>query len=90
MIPLSLSLNYWEEFKIQPFDIEFLYNFLLEIEIPQTSIELAKALIKERIRIEQNSLVEQRDAPSNTYLPKINTKLGKPFLFHSITGKKVR
>ena len=81
MIPLSLSLNYWEEFKIQPFDIEFLYNFLLEIEIPQTSIELAKALIKERIRIEQNSLVEQRDAPSNTYLPKNQYEIGQTISF---------
>ena len=34
----SMGEDYWENFKLQSEDIEFLYNYLLETETPLTSL----------------------------------------------------
>ena len=47
---LALPKTYWETFKIENSDLEFLYNHLLELETPQTPQELVRALIDERIK----------------------------------------
>ena len=53
---LALPKTYWETFKIENSDLEFLYNHLLELETPQTPQELVRALIDERIRAEKTRM----------------------------------
>ena len=67
--PFSLHEDYWEDFKVEDADIEFLYNYLLETETPTTSPELTSALVKERIHREVQSIEQQRSAGGNIYLP---------------------
>ena len=41
--------DYWNTFYLQEEDVEFLYNYLLEKEIPLTSREMTEALVKEAV-----------------------------------------
>jgi hypothetical protein len=68
--PFSLREDYWETFELQSEDLEFLYNYLLEIETPLTSRELLYALLKERIQREKLSIERQRSSGGDLYLPK--------------------
>ena len=51
--PLTISEDYWENFSIQESDLQFLYNHLLEIEIPLSLQELVSAMVANRIQIEK-------------------------------------
>ena len=70
LTPLSIRSNYWDSFQLREADLEFLYNYLLEIETPQTTEELTSALIDERIRNEIESLRTQHESEGMIYLPK--------------------
>ncbi len=70
MASLSLREDYWETFDLQEEDIEFIYNYLLEIETPLTPNELVVALVEERIRREIEEFEHQRTAAGDLYFPK--------------------
>ncbi len=70
MASLSLREDYWETFDLQEEDIEFIYNYLLEIETPLTPNELVAALIEERIRREIGEFENQRASAGDIYFPK--------------------
>jgi hypothetical protein len=70
MVSYSLREDYWETFELQDEDIEFLYNYLLELETPLTPRELLVALVEERIRRETQAIEQQRSAGGDLYLPK--------------------
>jgi hypothetical protein len=81
---LTIRENYWESFKIEETDLDFLYNHLLEIETPQTIQELSKELINNRIKSEIELLQKQQQGMGTIYLPKgqfqVNQKLRFPML----------
>lgn len=79
--PLTLSKNYWETFEIQDEDLEFLYNNLLEIEMPQTPQEILRSLLIERIRVEKNQLEKQIQSQGALYLPKEHYQSGQTIKF---------
>lgn len=90
--PLSLRKDYWQDFEITDDDLEFLYNFLLEVEKPQTNQELVEALVEERIRVEKQSLEKQREAGGSVYYPKNHYEVGQTLKFPNLdwqTGKIV-
>jgi hypothetical protein len=66
----SLREDYWETFKLEEEDIEFLHNLLLELETPLTSEDLVKALVSDRIRREKLLLEQQRTAGGDLFYPK--------------------
>jgi hypothetical protein len=68
----SLREDYWENFKLQEEDIEFIYNYLLETETPLTPEELVEALVVERIRQEKLSIEKQRSSGGDLYLPEVD------------------
>ena len=45
---LLLREDYWETFELREADIEFLYNHLLESEMPMTPQELVEILVAEQ------------------------------------------
>ena len=58
MIGNNIKAEYWDHFKVEDTDLDFIYNILLETEIPQTIDEILKSLIifrinQEKIRLEQ-------------------------------------
>jgi hypothetical protein len=70
MASLSLRDDYWETFDLHEEDIEFIYNYLLEIETPLTPDELVKAIVEERIRREIEAFEVQRSSAGDLYFPK--------------------
>ncbi|HLE14502.1 MAG TPA: hypothetical protein VI776_07125 [Anaerolineales bacterium] len=81
---VSLREDYWETFNLQDEDIEFLYNYLLEIETPLTSSELVSALVTERINREAQTLEKQRSSAGDTYLPKQTYQLQQSLVFPAL------
>ncbi len=69
LAPLSLREDYWETFELNEEDREFIYNYLLEVEIPLTSPELLTALVNERIRQEKLAIEKQRASGGDIYIP---------------------
>jgi hypothetical protein len=78
---LSLREDYWVTFKLQTEDIEFLYNYLLELETPLTSQELVTALVGERVQREIQSLEKQRTLAGEIYLPKEQYRVKQNLVF---------
>lgn len=94
MVNLSLSLKegYWDDFKLQDQDVEYLYNYLLEKEEPQPTRELVKALIAERIRIEKEAIEQNHTAKGDIYQPKNSYSLNQQLVFPAMdwrTGKVI-
>jgi hypothetical protein len=81
LMDIKSDESYWKQLEITPKDIEFLYSFLLEKETPLPSAELAKALIKERIRIERLSLQKKQQQNGEFYLPENEYSVGEKIQF---------
>jgi hypothetical protein len=79
--------NYWESFKLQDQDIEFLYNHLLELETPLTPQEMVDALVDERIRRQKLEVERQRTSGGDLYQPK-GTYSAKQALVFPVLGWK--
>lgn len=84
---LSIRADYWENFQIQSSDLEFIYNRMIELEMPQTPIELLRALISERIKQEIEQLKSQQSAGGAMYLPKNHYQAGQKITFPSLEWK---
>ena len=80
----SLGEDYWENFHLIEQDIEFLYNYLLELETPLTSQEMVSALIDERLRQHQVELEKQRTSGGDLYQPKGNYKVKQNLIFPAL------
>jgi hypothetical protein len=78
---ISMGEDYWEAFKLQDEDLEFLYNYLLEIETPLTSQELVDALVVERIRQRKLEIERQRTSGGDLYQPKGSYKEKQKLIF---------
>lgn len=76
--------NFLENFQFNQADYDYLYNFLLEKEVPLTSIEITGAIVRERIRQMKKDIEKKEKALGNVYRPKnsykMNDKVVFPFL----------
>ena len=90
MVVASISLreDYWSTFVLLDEDIEFLYNHLLELEIPQTSQELAAALVNERLRREKQAIEMQRSSGGAMYFPKEHYAEGEKLIFPALNWRR--
>lgn len=90
MVTMSISLkeDYWATFNLEPEDIEFLYNYLLESETPLTSQELVQTLIAERIQREKLALEEQRLSGGEIYYPKEQYAVGQILVFPALGWRR--
>ena len=88
ILTFSLKQNYWDDFVVEDQDLEFLYNYLLEIETPLTPVELVKVLVAERIRKERSHLINQQQVGGGIYLPKDRYKTGQTLQFPDLDGQK--
>jgi hypothetical protein len=90
MVTMSFSLkeDYWATFKLEPEDIEYLYNYLLESETPMTSQELVKTLVAERIQREKTTLEEQRLSGGEIYYPKEQYAVGNILVFPALGWRR--
>lgn len=86
--PIALKKNYWESFELEESDVEFIYNRLLELEIPQSPDELLIALIHERIQKEIVSMEKKQNSEGMVYLPKETYSKGQTLIFPALDWKK--
>jgi len=86
--PLSIQINYWQNFSIDPADIELLYNLLLEKETPLSTEELTNHIIYSRIEHEIQSLNEKKTQKGNVYLPKDEFQIGDQLVFPVLKDQK--
>jgi hypothetical protein len=84
MATLSLREDYWETFELQDDDIEFIYNYLLDVETPLTPNELVEALVEERIRREVEAFEKQRSSAGDIYLPKDSFEVNQKLIFPAL------
>lgn len=84
----TMGEEYWDHFELQEEDIEFLYNYLLEVEMPLTSEELISALIDERIRRQKAKLEKQRMSGGDLYQPKGTYSKNQKLVFPSMDWRK--
>lgn len=81
MVTTTIENDYWETFTLKEEDIEFLYNYLLELETPLTSQELIKALVTERIERHKRLIEKQRTSGGDLYQPKNTYQLEQTLIF---------
>ena len=89
MVNLNYKLreDYWEDFRLENNDVEFLYNLLLEKETPLTTQELAKALAGERVRLEMQALDERRASAGDIYQPKGTYTVDQSLIFPAMNWR---
>jgi hypothetical protein len=88
MVNFSIGEEYWENFQLQDADIEFLYNYLLELETPLTPQELITALVKERILREKRSIEQQRSSGGDLYQPKGTYAVDQNLVFPALNWRQ--
>jgi hypothetical protein len=88
MTSFNLREDYWETFELQERDIEYLYNYLLELETPLTPQELVAILVKERISQEIQSIKSQRVSGGDIYLPKNHFVVGQKLVFPALNWQR--
>ncbi len=84
----TISIDYWENFQLTNQDIEFLYNYLLEVEIPLTSSELLTALVDKRIETEKAAFEKSKAGLGLPYLPKSSYTVGDRLVFPALDWSK--
>ncbi len=85
---LSLREDYWEEYQLEKEDISFLYDYLLETELPLTSEELMPILVGERVQREKVRLEKKRLAGNEVYFPKEEYEIGSKLVFPAFNWQK--
>ena len=81
---LSLREDYWETLEITEADINYLYNYLIELERPMPIRDLAQALIHSRINQIKESLEKRQEHAEKVYLPKESYEIGETLIFPAI------
>jgi hypothetical protein len=81
MFSYSLREENWENFELVEEDIEFLYNYLLELETPLTPTDLVSALAEERIQREIREIEKQRTSGGDIYFPKERYEVDQNLVF---------
>lgn len=88
MVMNTMDEGYWESFKLENEDIEFLYNHLLELETPLTPLEIVEALVNERIRRQKLELERQRTSGGDLYQPKGSYQVNQKLVFPALGWKR--
>lgn len=88
MASISLRDDYWETFSLEEDDVEFLYNYLLEVETPLTPSELITALVQERIRREIEQAELERSSGGEIYAPRDKYEVGQQLVFPALNWQK--
>ena len=76
--------EYWVNLSVNEKDIDFIYNLLLEKEIPLSTEILLKSLINYRINQEKENSAKQLRSKNNVYLPKDEYHVGDKLQFPSL------
>jgi hypothetical protein len=80
----SIHPDFWENFGIEQSDIEFLYNQLLELEVPQTQESLLDLIIQHRVKkLKEEQEKIRSESGGSIYFPKEHYEVGQKLSFPS-------
>jgi len=82
-----LNEKYWTSFQVEKSDIDFIYSFLLEKEIPQPSRALLRAIIENRIALEETKKLSSDNGDEKIYFPKDEYQTGDKLRFPSLNDR---
>jgi hypothetical protein len=84
-LPSSFSYeSYWSDFDVADDDLDAIYNLLLEREVPLTTMEMASALIEQRLERLEEEAKQAAGAGHEVYLPAEGYKVGQTLVFPAI------
>ena len=87
-VAFTLGEYYWDDFELQNEDLEFIYNYLLELETPQSTTNLVAALVAERIRREKQSFEHKRVSGGDIFQPKNSYTTGQSLIFPAFNWQR--
>jgi hypothetical protein len=80
-IPTFSYEAYWTEFDVTDDDLDFIYNLLLEREVPLTAREMASALVEQRLIRLEEEIKKAVKTDYAVYLPAETYKVGQKLVF---------
>lgn len=86
--PKMLNNDYWENYTVNQEDLEFINNYLFELETPQTTQELLKAVVMDRIKREKKNQEKEQQKHGKVYLPKETYALHDSVQFPALNWKE--
>lgn len=86
----AVSDRLWAGYEISDRDLEFIYNLLLDREVPLTPAEMTRALVEERLTgwVAEAEAARAADLPS--YLPTESYQVGQTLRFPQRGGQTGR
>jgi hypothetical protein len=87
-IDLSLREDYWESLEITENDINFLYNYLIDLEHPASLTDLVKVLVDERVNQILVAIEKRQQQNGRNYLPKESYDVGEELIFPAFDWTK--
>ncbi len=79
--------RYWSEFEVSESDLDFIYNLLLEREVPLTSLEMTEAIIGFRLEQLEREASKEENTKIAIYLPVEVFEIGQKVRFPAIGNK---
>lgn len=76
--------SHWTEFDLGPKDLEFIYNLLLDREVPLTTHEMALALVGDRLERATEEAAAPVEASLTGYLPSVAFVPGQKIVFPAL------
>lgn len=84
----SLPQEYWQNFSITPKDVDAIQNYLFETEKPLGSKEIARVLINERIKTENDLFIKEQRSAGEIYTPGHIYSVGQSIVFPALNFAK--
>jgi len=85
-----LQDGFWERFTIREKDIEFLFNYLIEVEEPLSPQELLEALLVSVIEEEKIRIEKQQKSDGAIYYPRDHYEVGQTIVFPTLKWKSAK
>ncbi len=79
--------RYWTEFEVRESDLDYIYNVLLDREVPVTIDQMAIALINHRLENLESEITQVDDTSIEIYLPAETFQVGQKILFPAIGNR---
>ncbi len=86
-MPVGLSISsdvYWMEFELSDEDLDFIYNLLLEREVPLTSEQMSRELVERRLEKLKEEAKKASTSEYKSYIPEAHYEKGEILIFPAI------
>ncbi len=85
---MTINDSFWTNYQFSENDLDSLYNYLLETQIPLNNNELSVYLITKIIEKQKEAIAKERQSGAKTYFPKDTFKPGQSLVFPSRNWQK--